>query len=124
MQIPDELEELRVSIEQIRTLLENLVVRGLRACGPEEVKQLASLVEHLERTGAASLASVLAELWQQIENDDRGSARTLLQAQTNVRLLERLLTLRVAGGHYASACELLEQGETSASQDGNLEDEG
>lgn len=105
MQASDELEELRIYLERIRTLLENLVVRGLRACGPDEIAQLDSYAEHLEQTGAGHLATVLAELRTSIEGDDRGSAQKLLEAQTNVRLLERLLTLRVVKGHYAAAIE-------------------
>jgi hypothetical protein len=111
--VPDELEELRISLDRIRTLLENLVVRGLRACGPDELSQLASFAEHLEQTGAAHLASLLSELHRQIEGDDRTSARTLLETQTNVRLLERLLTLRVVKQHYAAAMVANAIGETS-----------
>ena len=40
MQPPAELEELRVGLERIRALLENLAVRGLRACGPDELVQM------------------------------------------------------------------------------------
>ena len=47
MQVPDELEELRVSLEQMRSLLETLVVRGLRACGPDELKQLGAFANQL-----------------------------------------------------------------------------
>lgn len=113
MQIPDELEELRVCIERIRTLLENLVVRGLRACGPDELAQLAAFAEHLEQTGAGGLASALRDLHGHIERDDGGSAKTLLQTQTNVRLLERLLTLRVVKGRYAAALELRQEATAS-----------
>jgi hypothetical protein len=123
MQIPDELDELRVSIERIRTLLENLVVRGLRACGPDELGQLASFSEHLEQAGAGSLASGLAELRQQIEQDDRACARTLLQTQTQVRLLERLLTLRVVKGRYAAAIERLEDAGSSGESDADAGNE-
>jgi hypothetical protein len=105
MQLPEELEELRVGLERIRTLLENLVVRGLRACGPDELSQVRSFAEHLEQTGAGHLASSLFALREQIERDERASARTLLETQTNVRLLERLLTLGVVKGHYAAAIE-------------------
>jgi hypothetical protein len=105
MHLPQELEELRVGMERIRTLLENLVVRGLRACGPDELAQIGAFAEHLELSGAGHLASLLAELRRLIESDDRTSARKLLQTQTNVRLLERLLTLRVVQGHYATAIE-------------------
>lgn len=109
--IPEEFEELRISVERLRTLLENLVVRGLRACGPDELSQLLSHAEHLEQAGAGHLAAVLNALREQIENDSRGSAQKLLEAQTNVRLLERLLTLRVVRGQYAMALASLEGGD-------------
>jgi hypothetical protein len=103
MQVPDELDELRVSLEQIRTLLDTLVVRGLRACGRDELSQLGSYADHLSKSGAGHLASLLSDLKGQVERDERNSARTLLEAQTNVRLLERLLTLRVVKWQYAGA---------------------
>jgi len=117
MQLPDELEELRVGLERIRTLLENLVVRGLRACGPDELSQISSFAEHLEQTGAGHLAALLFELRKQIEQDERTSARTLLETQTNVRLIERLLTLRVVKGHYATALEAIEHPESITETD-------
>ena len=105
MQPPDELEELRISLERIRTLLETLAVRGLRACGADELAQIASYAEHLDHSGAGHLASVLSDLKDQSERDERTSAQALLAAQTNVRLLERLLTLRVVKQRYAAAIE-------------------
>jgi hypothetical protein len=117
MQPTDELEELRVSLERIRTLLENLAVRGLRACGPDELTQLAGYAEHLDQTGAGHLAAVLSDLRGQIEGDQRTSAQALLHAQTNVRLLERLLTLRVVRQRYAVAIEMLEHGESTGETD-------
>ncbi len=103
-----EFEELRIHIERLRTLLEMLVVRGLRACGPDELAELKSHTEHLARAGAGHVAGVLANLHAQIEGDDRSSAATLLNAQTAVRLLERLLTLRVVGSQYAIAMAAME----------------
>ncbi len=114
MDLPLELEELRVGIERIRTLLETLVVRGLRACGPDELAQLGAHSEHLDQTGAGHLAASLAELRRQIEQDDPASAKTLLQTQLNVRMLERLLTLRVVKGQYAAALDLTEPPEMAA----------
>lgn len=114
---PVEFEELRISIERLRSMLETLVVRGLRACGPDEIAHLQSYTEQLERTGAGHVASMLSELRDHIEKDDRASARTLLRAQTAVRLLERLLTLRVVSGHYAAAVAMLDDDERSADDD-------
>ena len=105
-----EYDELRIHIERLRALLENLVVRGLRACGEDELSQLRGFADHLDQSGAGHLASVLSELGRQIERDERTSPRTLLEAQTNVRLLERLLTLRVVKGQYAVAIAAMEDG--------------
>jgi hypothetical protein len=104
MQIPAELEEIWTSLGQIRSLLETLVVRGLRACGPDELSKIGALADQLAQSGAGHLASLLSDLRSQIERDERISAQTLLEAQTNVRLLERLLTparrqLAIRGRH-------------------------
>jgi hypothetical protein len=124
MQPSDELEELRVSLERIRTLLENLTVRGLRACGEDELVQITSYAEHLEQTGASHLAAVLSELEGQIKRDERTSARALLEAQTNVRLLERLLTLRVVRQQYAVAAAMAaEHAEGSPLEESDEEDD-
>jgi hypothetical protein len=117
MQLPADLEEIRVDLERIRTLLENLVVRGLRACGPGELLQIGTYAEHLERSGAGHLAALLHELRNLIERDDRTSARKLLETQTNVRLLERLLTLRVVKSQYAFALAAGEHSEASLAAD-------
>jgi hypothetical protein len=98
--VAHEVEELRVCLDRVRALLDNLIVRGLRACGPEEIAQLNAFAQDLERSGAGHVAGALADLREGIEKDDRGAARTLLLAQTSVRLLERLLTLRVAKEQY------------------------
>ncbi len=111
-----EFEELRISIERLRSLLETLVVRGLRACGPDELTQLKSYTEQLERTGAGHVAAALAELHERIERDDRAAAGTLLRAQTAVRLLERLLTLRVVSGQYAAALAMLDDDADAAAE--------
>src|SRR5687768_498168 len=119
--LPPEFDELRCGIERLRSLLENLVVRGLRACGSDELLQLKSLTEYLEQSGAGHVAAILSELHEQIEKDDRTSAQTLLLAQTAVRLLERLLTLRVVRGQYEMALQSLD-GDDPA-DDEELDDE-
>jgi hypothetical protein len=101
--ISNECDELRVNIERLRTLLESLLIRGLRACGPDELARLGSYAEHLDRSGAGHVAGALAELQACIEKDDRASARALLRAQMSVRLLERLLTLRVVKSQYEAS---------------------
>jgi hypothetical protein len=103
IQLNPEHEELRITLERLRALLENLVVRGLRACGPDELGQLKSYTEHLETSGAGHVAANLADLHARIEAGDRTAAKALLTAQVSVRLLERLLTLRVVREQYAAA---------------------
>jgi len=98
-----EFEELRLAIERLRKLLDALTVRGLRACGPDELLQLKSIAEYLEQAGAGHVASILSDLHGKIQADDPTSPKTLLRAQTAVLLLERLLTLRIAGGRYQFA---------------------
>jgi hypothetical protein len=119
--VSPEIEELRVSIERLRTLLETLVVRGLRACGADEVAQLRSYAEHLEQAGAGHVAAILNELREKIEADDRSSARTLLKAQTSVRVLDRLLTLRLVRLQYQAA---LTAREDTCVDDAGDEDDG
>jgi hypothetical protein len=121
--IPEEFEELRITIERLRTLLENLVVRGLRACGADELTQLKAHAEHLEQAGAGHLASVLNDLHAEIEGDSRTSPRKLLEAQTNVRLLERLLTLRVVKSQYAMAIAISEGGAQDEDKDEDDDEE-
>jgi hypothetical protein len=98
-----EYEELRCSLDRIRSMLESLIVRGLRACGSDELAQLKAFADDLTRSGASHVATHLQSLHDQIQSDDRASARTLLTTQTAVRLLDRLLTLRVVRAHYAAA---------------------
>ena len=112
-----EFEELRIHIERLRAMLETLIVRGLRACGSDELAELKSHTEHLERAGAGHVATILSKLHVEIEQDQRTSASTLLNAQTAVRLLERLLTLRVVGSQFAAAIEAREHPEEAGDDD-------
>ncbi len=112
-----EFEELRIHVERLRALLETLVVRGLRACGPDELTQLQSHAEHLERAGAGHVAAVLGDLHAKIETDDRASAPALLKAQIAVRLLDRLLTLRVVRGQFQAAVEVVAKTDIAGATD-------
>jgi hypothetical protein len=114
-----EFEELRLGIERLRTLLETLVVRGLRACGPEELAQIQSFTEYLERSGAGHVASILGDLHAKISADDRAATTALLTAQTAVRLLERLLTLRIVAGQFAGAIAMSQPGGAGSAIEGD-----
>lgn len=103
-----EIDELRVSMERVRSLLDGMVVRGLRACGDEQMAQLEGFIEQLEHAGAGHVGASLEELRTKMVSGDRTVAQALLRAQTSVRLLERLLTLRVVGGQYHRAIAQLD----------------
>jgi hypothetical protein len=121
-QLPPECDELRANIERLSALLDNLVVRGLRACGSDELAQLRSYTEHLERGGAGHVAAALSSLHDRIEKADPASAAALLTAQTSVRLLERLLTLRVVRGRFDLAVARLENSAGATDGDAAGED--
>jgi hypothetical protein len=86
-------EEVVQTIERLQQTFEDLTVRGLRTCGPEQLTILSSLHEDLDRIGAAHLAGRLEALINGIKSDDRASARALMRAQASLRVFERLLTL-------------------------------
>ena len=112
----NDIDELRSAVERVRQMLENLVVRGLRACGADELTRLRGFAEDLERSGVGHVAGELAELHAQVEKGERAAARTLLLAQTSVRLLERLLTLRVIRERYQLALATEGEDDGSAGQ--------
>jgi len=101
----DELDEVLRVLHHSRTLLDELVVRGLRACGPAEQRRLDALCEELSRVGARHLAERLGALSQALRGDDPGAPFELLSAQTSLYLFDRILTLRVAEAGLAAIVE-------------------
>ncbi len=92
-----EIGEVASTLEHVREVLDQVVVRGLRASGAREVAALESHAEALERAGAQHLAGALRTVARGVESGERSAARELLRARASVRLFERLLTLRAAG---------------------------
>jgi len=88
-----EVQEVVQTIERLQHSFEDLAIRGLRSCGPDQLQVLSALHEELDRIGAAHLAGRLEDLIEKIRNDDRGSARALMRAQASLRVFERLVTL-------------------------------
>lgn len=88
---------------RLGALLDDVAVRGLRACGAEELARLRSQRDGLAGMGATYLAEVLDVLLADLDSGRREGARSLLRARTSLRVFERLLSLRMVGGALAEA---------------------
>ncbi len=117
------MEEVVQTIERLQQTFEDIAVRGLRSCGPEQLTVLSSLHEELERIGAAHMAGRLEDVIAKIRNDDRGSARALMRAQASLRVFERLLTLGTVEAEMARLQAVLAgDGDDSPDDDDDDED--
>lgn len=99
----DEIAELRAALDRLHAATDDLVVRGLRAVGPQDIAKLAALRDEFRSAGAEHLASRLTAVVDAVRSDDRQAAAALLRAMTATRLFDRMLTLEVAGAALASA---------------------
>jgi hypothetical protein len=94
----EERDEVTQTIETVRRALEDLVVRGTRAAGTDQTRQLEALRDELGRHDAHHLESRLDELAQALRGGDAKAPALLFRAQTSLRVFERVLTLDVARG--------------------------
>ncbi len=87
--------EIALVTERLRGLLDDLVVRGLRTAGGDELRRLDAAREELGRFGAGHLAGRLDDLAAAVRagGSDGGA---LLRVQTSLRLFDSLLTREVA----------------------------
>ncbi len=90
-----EIDEVVGTLDRLNGELQDLVVRGLRVCGPEHLGALNAIRNELARVGAGHLADRLTTLTNAIQADDRGAAAALLETQASLRVFERVLTMRV-----------------------------
>jgi hypothetical protein len=109
---PEERAEIVGSVATLQGQLEALVVRGVRAAGGDDLKQLAALHEDLDRIGAAYLGSRIGELIAHARTGDGKAAAALCGAQTALRVFDRVLTIHAAR-------ELL-----AATEDGDADEDG
>jgi hypothetical protein len=91
-----DLEEAAQTVQRLQKVYEDLAVRGLRSVGGDQLSVLAAISEELERVGSAHLAGRVETLITMIRNNDRGSARALMRAQSSLRIFDRILTLQGA----------------------------
>lgn len=99
----DEIAELRDALDRLHAGLNDLVVRGVRAAGPQDLSRLDALRDEFRAAGAEHLAGRLTTLGDALRADDRAAAPALLRAMTSLRLFDRMLTLEVASSALASA---------------------
>ncbi|HWU86799.1 MAG TPA: hypothetical protein VN253_05975 [Kofleriaceae bacterium] len=93
---PEERAEIVGAVGTLAGQLETLVVRGVRAVGSDDLKQLAALHAELDRIGAAYLGSRIGELIAHVRGGDGKAAAALCGAQTALRVFDRVLTLHAA----------------------------
>lgn len=91
-----ERSEVTATLLELQKCFEDLVVRGVKSAGPDDVKRLQALGEEFGRSGAAYVARVVEELVRAAREGDDGAARALLRAQTASRVFERVLSLDAA----------------------------
>ena len=92
----DEIAELRDALDRLHAALDDLVVRGLRVAGPQDLAKLVALRDEFRAAGAGQLAERLDTAIEAVRADDRGAAAAVLRAMTATRLFDRMLTLEVA----------------------------
>ena len=80
----------------LQQTLDELVVRGLEATGPDDLQRLSSIGEEFGRAGAGFVADQVLTLVRHIQGAEKGSARALLRAQTVLRVFERVLSIDAA----------------------------
>ncbi|HVK78871.1 MAG TPA: hypothetical protein VM734_36475 [Kofleriaceae bacterium] len=119
---PDERDQICATVETLRGELDDLVVRGLRAAGPDDLRTLDGMREELTRIGAAHLAERAGALVDAIRADHGDAAVLLMRAQTSLRVFERVLTLdHVAGLLEAAASAGAEPADQPAVEPGDDE---
>jgi hypothetical protein len=101
----DEIAELRDALDRMYAALEDLVVRGVRAAGANDLARLTALRDEFRTAGAEHLAGRLTAVVDAVRADDRGAAAAVLRAMTALRLFDRMLTLEVAGRALAATAD-------------------
>lgn len=77
----------------LQQTLDELVVRGLQATGPDDLARLTALGEEFGRAGAAYVADQVATLVRHVRGAEKTAARALLRTQTVLRVFERVLSI-------------------------------
>lgn len=85
--------EVTEALFALQQTLDELVVRGLQATGPDDLAKLTALGEEFGRAGAVFVADQVATLVRHVRGAEKGAARALLRTQTVLRVFERVLSI-------------------------------
>jgi hypothetical protein len=89
-------KEIMQTIEHLQKTFDNLVVRGVRTIGPQQLSTLEALREELVRIGATHLGERIQAVITAIKNGGAKGSHSLMSAQASLRVFERLITVDVA----------------------------
>ena len=89
------------TVERVQKALDHLLVRGLRAAGPDEIRTLEAHRDGLRGAGARYLADALDQLIVRTQESTRDAAKAMFHAQTSLRLFERRMSLRAVSAHWS-----------------------
>ncbi len=92
-EVSADIEEVVSTVQRLQHTFEDLVVGGLQFLGPKRLPVLEAMQDEFRLIGADHLAQRLGGLIDAIRTGHPRAAATLLQAQSSVRVFERLLTL-------------------------------
>ncbi len=90
--------EIVQAIDHLHKSFDDLILRGLRSAGSEDLNVLSMLREEFERIGAHHIADLIGAIVDGIRADDSKTAAYLFRAQASLRVFERILTLETVGG--------------------------
>jgi hypothetical protein len=89
----DERLEVSDTLQALTKELDDLVVRGLRAAGPQDLAALQAMQEELAKAGAAHVAGRLDALLVRVRGGDAGAPAALMGLMATLRVFERVLSL-------------------------------
>lgn len=113
----EEIAELRDALDRLHAAMDDLVVRGVRSAGPQELARLSALRDEFRTAGAEHLAEKLSTLVDAVRAGERSAAPALMRAVTTFRLFDRMLTLEAARGALSGSNVGPEEGEEEETED-------
>ena len=90
------IDEIAATLDRLRSELESLLVRGVRAVEPGHLALLRAARDELTQIGAEQLAAAVDDVVTAIDENAPTAPAAVFRAMTVLRLFERVLTLDVA----------------------------